>query len=53
MGAWAVSRCAAWTRLKVVTAVQIAGTMIRPPGNSASVDLPGLSPSSFVPFARP
>ena len=47
IGVWLLSRCAACTRLKVVTVVQIAGTIRRAPGKSARVDFPGLSPSSF------
>ena len=53
IGVWPFSLCAAWMRWKVVIVVQIAGTTMSAPGNSASVDFVGLSPSSFVPCRRP
>ena len=44
----------AWTRLNVVIVVQMAGTMRIQPGNRASSDIVGFSPSSSVrPVARP
>jgi hypothetical protein len=48
-----VIRCSFWIRWNVVTVVHTAGTMISAPSVIASVDFPGLSPSSVVPLVRP